>query len=177
MRLTVFTSVGLASSTGFIRLASGFTEIARQHLARGVFSESDRREQIFDSRQAVFRRQFLQILAGDFLQARGKLRDSFSKQALPHFRGFFALLGIDEVPNFAFGVGRLDEAEPVATGLVPFLRKNLNHIAADDFVAQRNHLPVHFCAHALVANFRVHGIGKIHGRRAARAIPIRAPLA
>ena len=35
-------------------------------------------------------------------------------------------------------------------------------------MAQRNDLPVHLCANALIADFGVNGVRKIHGRRAAR---------
>jgi len=66
------------------------------------------------------------------------------------------------VLDLAFGVGGLDEAEPVAAGAVAFLRENFHHVAAHDFVAQRDHLAVHFGADALVADFGVHGVGKIN---------------
>ena len=48
------------------------------------------------------------------------------------------------------------------------LRQNLDDVAADDFVAQRDHLTVHFRPHALVPDLGVHGIREIDRRRAAR---------
>ena len=88
------------------------------------------------------------------------------QQLLSHVRGFFALVKIDPLANLAARVRGLDEAQPVPARRMAFLGQNFDHVAADDFMAQRHHLAVHLCAHALMADFRVHGIGKIDRRRA-----------
>ena len=85
------------------------------------------------------------------------------QQLAAHLGSFLALFHVDPVANFAFGVGGLDEAEPIAIGMMALLRKNFDHIAAGDFVAQRNHLAVHFCAGALMADFGMNGVSKIDG--------------
>ncbi len=92
----------------------------------------------------------------------------FFHQALAHFRGFFALVQIDPVADFTARMRRLNETEPIAARRVAFLRENFDDIAIHDFVAQRDHLAVHFCADALVADFGVDGVGEIDGRGAAR---------
>ena len=45
---------------------------------------------------------------------------------------------------------------------------HLDHVAVGEAVPQRDDLSVHFRADALIADFGVHGVGKIHGSRAAR---------
>src|SRR5215813_227209 len=68
---------------------------------------------------------------------------------------------IDPVADFTSRVGGLGKAEPIAAGRMAFLRKNFYHVAVGDFVAQRDHLAVYFCADALMADFRVNGISKV----------------
>ena len=94
---------------------------------------------------------------------------------MAHFRGFLALLGIDEMADLAFGVGRFDEAEPIAAGLVPLLGENFDHVAGNNFVAQGDHLAVDLRADALVSHFRVHGVREIDRRGALRQFQ-HAPL-
>ena len=48
------------------------------------------------------------------------------------------------------------------------LRQNLDHVAIRQAMPQRNDLPVHLRANALIADFGVHGVRKIHGCRPAR---------
>src|SRR6266702_7719960 len=62
------------------------------------------------------------------------------------------------------------DTTPAATGVVSFLGDDFHDIAAGDFMAQRNHLAVHFCADALVADFGVHHVCKIDGSSAARKL-------
>ena len=161
------TSVGLESSgfrlRGLLRLAKQ----TRENLPRGIFAETNRRVEIFLFRKAVVREQLVPIRFGNFLQAAAEVAGIFLQKLLPHFRGFFALVQVDPLADLAAGVRRLDEAEPVAAGRVAFVGENFDHVAADDLMAQRNHLAVHFCAHALVADFGVHGISKVDWRGAA----------
>src|SRR5579859_2028589 len=140
-----------------------FPQNLGQHLARRIFSETDRGEKIVDFGQAVIGRDFLQIFFGNSLQRFAKRPRFFFQQAPAHIGGFFALMEIDPVADFASRVRGLGEAEPIAAGRVPFLRENFDYVAVGDFVAQRDHLPVHFCADALVADFRVHRVRKING--------------
>src|SRR5215813_11814904 len=70
---------------------------------------------------------------------------------------------IDPVADFTSRVRRLGEAEPIAAGRMAFLRKNFDHIAVGDFMTQRDHLAVYFCADALMADFRVNGVSKVDG--------------
>ncbi len=91
----------------------------------------------------------------------------FFQQLLSHVRGFFAFVQIDPLADLAACVRGLDEAEPIPARRVPFVGEDFHHVAADDFMAQRNHLAVHFGADALMTDFRVHGIREIDGRGAA----------
>ena len=43
-----------------------------------------------------------------------------------------------------------------------FLRQNLDNVAIHDFMAQRHHLAVHFCADALVTDFRVNRVREVN---------------
>src|SRR5256886_11358250 len=49
-----------------------------------------------------------------------------------------------------------------------FLRQNLDNVAIHDFMAQRHHLAVQFCADALVTNFGVNCVREVNGRRTER---------
>jgi len=84
------------------------------------------------------------------------------EHALAHFGGFFALLSLIS-GGFCFSPRRINEAEPIAAGFVAFLRENFDDVAASDFVAQRNHLAIHFRADALVADFGVDHVSKSTG--------------
>src|SRR5215469_16200156 len=64
---------GLRVLRGLLRFLAGFTEVARQHLPRGIFPEADGGVQIVEFRQAVFGTKFLQVLSGDFLHALGEI--------------------------------------------------------------------------------------------------------
>ncbi len=85
------------------------------------------------------------------------------QQFLPHVRGFFALVQIDPLADLAARMRGLDEAEPIPARRVAFVGENFDHVAANNFMAQRHHLAVHLCAHALMADFGVHGIGEVDG--------------
>src|SRR5580693_5021500 len=61
---------------------------------------------------------------------------------------------------------RLDETEPVPARRVSLVGENFDYVAADNFMAQRHHLAVHFCAHALMTDFGMHGIRKVDRRGA-----------
>src|SRR6266446_3192702 len=52
--------------------------------------------------------------------------------------------------------------------MVALLRENFYHVATGNFVAQRNHLSIHLCAHALVADFGLNHVSKIDRSGAAR---------
>ena len=153
---------------GFFRHSCRFIKQARKDLPSGVFSESHRCINVLEFRESIVSQQLGDLCFGDFLQTLAKVARFVFDQALAHFHGFFALLLVNPVADFAFRRGRLHEAEPVPARMVALLRENLDHIAGLDFMPQRNHLPIHFGAHALVAHFRVHHISKIHGRGAAR---------
>src|SRR5713226_421769 len=149
---------------GFFR----FTEKAGEDLAGGIFSEADGSVKIFNSRKAVIGNEFEDVGFGNFLEAAAEMTRFVFEQALAHFPGFFAFLLVDPVADLAFRRGGLNEAEPVAAGVVTLLGENLNHVAAADFMAQRDHLAVHLCADALVPHFGVHHVSKIDRGGAAR---------
>ena len=155
---------------GFLRLLGRHAEIAREDLARRKFAESDGGKKVIDLRKSVFRAELLQILVGNFLQTLREIPRFVFEQAAAHLGRFLTLLGVDEMADLALGVGRLDEAEPIAAGLVTFLGENLDHVAAADFVAQRNHLAVHLCAHALVPDLGMNRVGEIDRGRSARQL-------
>src|SRR5258708_3177834 len=75
---------------------------------------------------------------------------------------------IDPVADFTFGLRGLYEAEAIAAGAVTFLRKDFDHIAAGDFVTERDHVPIHFCANTLVAHLGVNSVSKIYRCSAGR---------
>jgi hypothetical protein len=71
-------------------------------------------------------------------------------------------MNIDPVADFAFGAGRFDEAEPITAGPVALLREDFDDVTTGNFMAQRNHLAVDFCADTLVADFSMDGVSEIH---------------
>src|SRR5258706_2316433 len=117
---------------GFFRLA----EEAREHLARGIFSEADGSVKILSLGEAIIRNKFVDVGFGNFFQASAEVARFVFEETLAHFRGFFAFLLVDPVADFAFRRGRFYEAEPIAAGVVALLRENLNHVAAGNFIAQ-----------------------------------------
>jgi len=112
------------------RRSRRFAQNFDKNLPCGIFSESYRREQILDFRQTVVRRGFLEVGLIDLFQAAAERARFFFEQAATHVRGFFALVQIDPMADFTFGVRRLHEAEPIAARAMPLLRKYFNHIAA-----------------------------------------------
>src|SRR5216683_1327248 len=124
---------------GFLR----FSENAREDLAGGIFSETDGGVEILNFGKAVIGNEFEHVGFRNFLEAAAEMTRFVFEQALAHFRGFFAFLLVDPVANLAFGRRGFHEAEPVAAGVVTFLRENLDDVAAADFVAQRDHLAVY----------------------------------
>src|SRR5208283_1613552 len=161
--LNGFNQRGLGIVGGLVRLLGGLAEIAGQDLAGGIFAKADGGEKIFGLGETVFSGELCQIFSRNFLEALGEIAGFIFEEALAHFGGFVAFLCVDEVANLAFRVRRFDETEPVAAGLVTFLREDFNDIAADDFVAKGDHLAVHFCADTLVPDFGVDGVGEIDG--------------
>src|SRR5260370_15052239 len=95
---------------------------------------------------------FQQILFCNFLEAAAEVARFLLKQPLAHLRGFFAFLQIDPMADFAARVRGLRKAEPIAARAVALLSEDFDDIAADDLVAQRNHLPVTLLAHPMMAH-------------------------
>ena len=98
---------------------------------------------------------FFEVGLGYLLQRFAEGARFFFEEPLAHFRGLFALVQIDPVADFAACVGCLREAQPIPARRMALLRENLDDVAIHDFMAQRHHLAVHFCADALVTNFGV----------------------
>src|SRR5258707_1080968 len=145
-----------------------FSEKAREDLAGGIFSEADGSVEILHFGKAVVGNELEDVGFGNFLEAAAEMTRFVFEQALAHFRGFFAFLLVDPVANLAFRRRGFYKAEPIAAGVVTFLRENLDDVAAGDFMAQRDHLAVYFCADALVSHFGVNHVGKIDRGGAAR---------
>src|ERR1700730_12845252 len=143
---------------------------AGQNLAGRILSKAYRGIQIVNLRKAVIGSHLQHIRFWNFLQAAIEVARFIFKQLAPHLGGFLALFEIDPMPNFAFRVRTLYEAQPVAIGVMALLRENLDTIAAGDFMTQRDHLAVYFCSGTLMADFSVHGVREIHRRGAARQL-------
>ena len=116
----------------------------------------------------MVRRRFQHVGFRNLFQAAVKVARFILQQLAPHLRSFLPLFQINPMPNLALRVRRLDEAQPVPVGVVIFLRQNFHYVTAGYFVPQRNHLPVHLRARALVPYFGVHRIREVHRRRPAR---------
>jgi len=153
----------------------GIAENARENLARGIFSEAYRRIEIVNLGETGIRCDPQQILLWNFLEAAAEVARFLFQQPLAHFHGFFALLQIDPMADLAARVRGFGEAKPVAAGRMTFLRQDFNDVAADNLVAESNHLAVDLGADALVTDFGVYVISEIHGRGAARQLQ-HAPL-
>src|SRR5216683_8026030 len=151
-------------SRGLSRLTQNFCK----NLPGRIFSKAHRSVQIFNLGKAPLRGGCLPITFRYFFQAAAESARFFFQQPVAHFSGFFAFVKIDPVADFAFGVGGLYETEPIAAGTVAFLRKNFDHVAAGNFVAERDHVAVHFCANALMAHLGVNSVSKIDRRSAGR---------
>src|SRR5580692_1071116 len=145
-----------------------FAKQARENLPRGIFAKTDGGVEILLFREAVVSEQFFPLRFGNFLEAAAELPGLLLKKLLAHVGGFFAFVQIDPLADLAARMRGLDETEPVPARRVAFARENFNHVAADNHMAQRHHLAVHFCAHALMTDFGMHGIGEIHGSGAPR---------
>src|SRR5579885_720316 len=157
---------GIGRAGGF----GGFAEDSGEDLARGIFSEADGGVEVLRFREAMLGGQLEHFVLGNFLQAFAEMARFVFEEALAHFGGFFALLDVDPVTDFAFCVRGLREGEPVAAGPVALLGEDFDHVAADDFVAERNHLAIYLGADALVADFGVHGIREVDRCGAARQL-------
>src|SRR3984893_887481 len=161
---------GLGIDSLRLVVLSRFAKHAREDLARGVFAEAHGGIEVLDFGEAMVGNKFHHVLFGNFLQAAAEVARFVFEELFPHFLGFFAFLLVDPVSDFALGVRGLDKAQPVAAGMVALLRENLHHVAAGDFMAQRDHLPVDLCAYALMPYFGVHQVGKVDGRSAAHEL-------
>ena len=148
-------------STAAVAMGKILYRAMREDLAGGIFPETDGGVEILNLGKAVIGNELEDVGFGNFLEAAAEVTRFVFEQALAHFRGFFAFLLVDPVADLAFRRRRLHKAEPVAAGVVALLRQNLDHIAALDFMSQRNHLAIHFGAHALVPHFGVHHVRKI----------------
>src|SRR5712675_1193399 len=148
----------------------GIAENASKHLASGILAKSHGSVEVFNLGKPGIGRHPQHLFFWNLLEAAPEMARFLFQQALSHLHGFFALLQIDPVANFAARVRRLNNAQPIAARPVPLLRENLDHIAANDFVAQGHHLPVNLGAHALMADLGVHQIGKINGSGTAREL-------
>ncbi len=157
----------LGGSLGLCR-RDGFAQGVGNNLPRGEFSVTQIGEQVFQFRATVFAGNAQQVSLGNLFEAASGLARFALEQSPPDFRGLAALDEIDVVADFAARSGGAHEIQPVAAGNVALLRQDLDHVSIGKAMAQRNDLPVHFRADALVADFGVHGVGEIHGRRAAR---------
>ncbi len=62
------------------------------------------------------------------------------------------------------GARALDEGEPVAAGLVIFLRDDFDDVAGAQLGAQRHHAAVDLGADAGVADLGVNGVGEVDRR-------------
>src|SRR5882762_462104 len=103
---------------GFFR----FSEKAREDLAGGILSKADGGIKILNPRKAVVGNEFEDVGFRNFLEATAEMTRFVFEQALAHFGGFFALLLVDPVANLAFCRRGFHKAEPIAAGVVPFLR-------------------------------------------------------
>src|ERR1700732_2102355 len=101
---------------------------AGQNLAGRILSKAYRGIQIVNFRKAVVGSHLQHIRFWNFLQAAIEVTRFIFKEFAPHLGRFFALFEIDPMPNFAFGVRTLYEAQPVAVGAVTLLSQNLHHI-------------------------------------------------
>src|ERR1041385_6588282 len=191
MRLTVLTKVGLVSSIseragcadsqhalngphqsglGVVHIGTRrlrrFAQNFCEYLPRGIFSKPYRGVEILHFGETVVRCRLLQIVSIYFFQTAAKNARFFFKQPAADISGFFPLVEIDPVANFAFGVRGFYKTEPVTTGAVTFLGKNFDHVTAGNFLPQSHHLPVYFSSDTLVAYFGMNRISKINGSSA-----------
>src|SRR5882762_1393486 len=148
----------------------GIAENASKHLARGILAKPHGSIEVFNLGKPGIGCHPQHFFFWNLLEAAPEMARFLFQQALSHLHGFFALLQIDPVADFAARVRRLNKAQPIAARPVPLLRENLDHIAAHDFVAQGHHLPVNLGAHALMAYFRMHQISEVDRSGATRKL-------
>src|SRR5207245_11316830 len=106
------------------------------------FSEGNGSVEIFHVGEPVIGDELEYIRFRNFLEAAPEVACFVFEQALAHFRGFFALLLVDPVADFAFRRGGFDEAEPIAAWVMPFLREDFDDGAARNIIAPGNPLPI-----------------------------------
>ena len=92
-------------------LLAGYT---CEDLPRRVFAETDGGVEVLNFVETVFRGHAEQVLLRDFSQTAGKLPRLFFQKPAADGGGFFALVDIDPVADFAARARGLYEREPVA---------------------------------------------------------------
>ena len=108
------------------------------------------------------------LLVLDFFQRDAVLARFFFDQLAADFDGALALVNVEPVLDLVARARRLDQAEPVAAGLVAGLREDLDDVAGMQLVAQRHHASVDLGADAGVADFGVNRVSEVDGRGVAR---------
>ena len=140
----------------------------RQHLPRGIFSVADAGHQVIDFAESIAGGDFQQLVVFDFFQRDAVLARFFFDHLAANLDGALALVHVEPVLDFVARARGLDQAEPVAAGLVAGLGEDFDDVAGVQLVAQRNHASVDFRADAGVTDFGVNGIGEIDRRGIAR---------
>src|ERR1700722_4368154 len=136
----------------------------RQHLPRGVFSVADAGHQVIDFSQAITGRNLLQLLVFDFFERDAIFARFFLDHLAADFDGTLPLVEVEPVLDLVARTRGLDQAQPVAAGLVAGLGKNLHNIAGMQLMTQRHHAAVHLGTDAGVADLGVNRIGKVDRR-------------
>ncbi len=108
-----------------------------------------------------------QLGFADFLQRDAVLAGFLFDQLAADFDGALALVDLQPVLDLLAGAPRLDEAQPVAAGMMSGLGEDFDDVAGVELVIQRHDAAVDLRAHAGVAHLRVNGVGEVHRRRLA----------
>ena len=130
---------------------------------RGVLACAQSGEQVGGGCDAVFVGDAAQVLIVDLAHGNLELARFALQQLAADFDGAAALVLVEPVLDLVARARTLDEGEPVAAGLVIFLRDDLDDVAGAQLGAQRHHAAVHLGADAGVADLGVNGVGEVDG--------------
>ena len=133
----------------------------RQHLAGRIFAIADARHQIVGTAESVFAGGPLPIGFFNVFQRDSVFASFFFHQLFSDFNGALALVDVEPMLDLVAGAGGLDDAEPVAAGLVSGLGDDFDDVAGVEPVAQRDHASVDLGSGAVVADFGVNGVGEV----------------
>src|SRR5579871_824644 len=140
---------------------------AGENLAGGIFSVADAGHEVIDFAEAIAAGDLEHVLILDVLDGDAIFTSFFLDELAADFNGALALVNVEPVLDLVAGAGRLDQAQPVAAGLVSGLGEDFNDVAGMKLVAKRHHAAVDLGADASMADFGVNGVGEVDGSRVA----------